>query len=68
MNFRPKSSNSETFKLLIFDLYLQCQKNGGLINGTELKDKFRLYKFEHLSFGEAVECINSLDNLIKKIQ
>jgi len=47
MNFRPKSSNSETFKLLIFDLYLQCQKNGGLINGTELKDKFRLYKIDN---------------------
>jgi hypothetical protein len=25
-------------------------------------------KFEHLTFNEAIECLNSLDSLMKKIQ
>ena len=42
----PKASNLETYKLLIFDLYLHSQKNGGKINGNEIRDKFRAYKID----------------------
>ena len=43
----PKSKNLETFKLLIFDLYLHCQKSGGEINGSELTEKFSSYKVDN---------------------
>lgn len=42
----PKASNLETYKLLIFDLYLHSQKNGGKISGNEIRDKFRAYKID----------------------
>ena len=42
----PKSKNLETFKLLIFDIYLHCQKIGD-INGSELTEKFSSYKVDN---------------------
>jgi len=42
----PKASNLETFKLLVFDLYLHSQKNAGKISGNEIRDKFRAYKID----------------------
>lgn len=63
MSNTPKTSNLETFKLLIFDLYLHCQKNGGQINGTELKERFHLYKIDNHYTKLALLKLNMLEQV-----
>ena len=60
----PKSKNLETFKLLIFDLYLHCQKIGD-ITGSELTEKFSSYKVDNHYTKKALVGLGMLHKLDK---
>ena len=72
-NVAPKTDNTRATSSQVAEMTslwsLIKEKSPNSLSGIVTRFGFSTErKFEHLSFGEAVECINSLDNLIKKIQ
>jgi len=57
---QPKYSNLETYKLLVFDLYLQAQKNGGYITAHDVRSCCSSYKLDTHFVGKGLRKIEVL--------
>lgn len=51
---KPKFSNLETYKLLVFDIYLQSQKNGGFITAHDVRNSCSDYKLDTHYIGKSL--------------
>lgn len=57
---QPRYSNLETYKLLVFDLYLQAQKNGGYITAHDVRSCCSSYKLDQNFVGKGLRKIEVL--------